>query len=222
MNQAAIYTRYSSDKQNETSSQAQIRAAETYCASKNYTIVKVYTDEAKSAKTDDRPAFQQMIVDANLKRFNILIVHKINRFSCNRYDSAIYKRALQKANVTSKINSHVVNDKAIIVENAIPVIVNKLLFEQVKTIMKKNKQRPGSFRAKEIYLLSGKIFCGECNAAMIGKASTVRQAYRYSRYVCGSQDRHLGTCHNSIVQRDEIEKHVADRASSNNAIAIFK
>ncbi len=100
MNQAAIYARYSSDKQSETSSQAQIRAAEAYCASKNYTVVKIYTDEAKSAKTDDRPAFQQMIADAKNKLFNILIVHKIDRFSRNRYDSAIYKRALQRANVT--------------------------------------------------------------------------------------------------------------------------
>ena len=58
------------------------------------------TDEAKSAKTDDRPEFQQMIADAKNKLFDVLIVHKVDRFSRNRYDSAIYKKALQRAGVT--------------------------------------------------------------------------------------------------------------------------
>lgn len=41
-----------------------------------------------------------MIADAKNKLFDVLIVHKVDRFSRNRYDSAIYKKALQRTGVT--------------------------------------------------------------------------------------------------------------------------
>jgi len=54
---AAIYARYSSDNQREESIEAQIRACKEYTERNGIEIVKIYTDEAKSATTDDRPAF---------------------------------------------------------------------------------------------------------------------------------------------------------------------
>ncbi len=91
---AAIYARYSSDNQREESIDAQIRAIQEYALRNNYEIVKIYVDEARSATTDDRPQFLQMIKDSELKQFNLLIVHKLDRFARNRYDSAFYKREL--------------------------------------------------------------------------------------------------------------------------------
>ena len=55
------------------------------------TIVKHYIDRAISAKTDNRPAFQQMIKDSDKKLFGIVLVWKLDRFTRNRYDSARYK-----------------------------------------------------------------------------------------------------------------------------------
>lgn len=99
-NQVALYARFSSDNQRSESIDAQLRAMKAYCKQHDFEIVKIYTDEAKSATTDRRPAFQQMISDSSKKEFNILLVHKLDRFARNRYDSAVYKRELKKNGVT--------------------------------------------------------------------------------------------------------------------------
>lgn len=95
----ALYARFSSDNQRTESIDAQIRAMTTYCEQNGYTIVKTYVDEAKSATTDRRPSFQQMIKDSSNHEFDILLVHKLDRFARNRYDSAVYKRELKKNGV---------------------------------------------------------------------------------------------------------------------------
>ena len=100
INKVALYARFSSDNQRSESIDAQIRAMEAYCKQHNYIIVETYVDEAKSATTDRRPAFQQMISDSSSRSFNILLVHKLDRFARNRYDSAVYKRELKKNGVT--------------------------------------------------------------------------------------------------------------------------
>ena len=55
MNNAVIYARFSSDKQTENSIEAQVRACEDYAEIHGYTINKIYSDEAVSAKNDRRP-----------------------------------------------------------------------------------------------------------------------------------------------------------------------
>ena len=99
MKKAAIYARYSSDNQREESIEAQVRAINDYCDKNGYSVVKIYTDEAKSATSDDRPQFQQMIKDSSFNIFDAVIVHKLDRFSRDRYDSAFYKRELKKNKV---------------------------------------------------------------------------------------------------------------------------
>lgn len=98
-NKVALYARFSSDNQRSESIDAQIRAMTAYCEQHHFVIVKTYVDEAKSATTDRRPAFQQMIHDSSSRLFNILLVHKLDRFARNRYDSAVYKRELKKNGV---------------------------------------------------------------------------------------------------------------------------
>lgn len=96
---AAIYARYSSDNQREESIDAQVRAISEYAQKNGHTIVKIYTDEARSATTDNRPQFLQMIRESATGMFNAVIVHKLDRFSRDRYDSAFYKRQLKKNGV---------------------------------------------------------------------------------------------------------------------------
>ena len=97
---AALYSRFSSDNQRTESIDAQLRAMHAYCEQHHFTIVNTYVDEARSATNDRRPSFQQMIADSAGKAFNIVLVHKLDRFARNRYDSAIYKRELKKNGVT--------------------------------------------------------------------------------------------------------------------------
>ena len=100
MIRVAVYARYSSDNQREESITAQVRAAKEYCEKKGYVIVQEYTDEAFSARTDNRPGFQRMIKDAQNNYFDVLIVHKIDRFARDRFDDAHYKRLLKLAGVS--------------------------------------------------------------------------------------------------------------------------
>nr|WP_245674479.1 recombinase family protein [Andreesenia angusta] len=96
---AAIYCRYNSDNQREGSIKAQSRAIKEYAERNGIQIVKVYEDEARSVTTDNRPQFLQMIKDSNNCLFDTVIVHKLDRFARNRYDSAFYKRHLKRNGV---------------------------------------------------------------------------------------------------------------------------
>ena len=96
---AVLYARFSSDNQREESIEAQLRAMHEYCSRNSIVIIHEYCDRAKSATTDDRPEFLKMIAASREGDFDFAIVHKLDRFSRNRYDSAYYKRELKKNGV---------------------------------------------------------------------------------------------------------------------------
>ena len=77
----AQYARFSSDNQRSESIDAQIRAMNQFCKQNHWQVVSTYTDEARSATTDNRPQFQQMIADSGKGLFDIVLVHKLDRFS---------------------------------------------------------------------------------------------------------------------------------------------
>lgn len=92
---AAIYARYSSENQRDESIDAQIFAMETYAKNHDIRIVATYIDRAKSATSDQRPSFQEMIKMSETGLFDTILVHKLDRFARSKYDSAIYKQKLK-------------------------------------------------------------------------------------------------------------------------------
>jgi len=96
---AVIYARFSSELQRNESIDAQVRAITEYAGRNNMKIVGEYIDKAKSATTDKRPEFQHMISDAKHKKFDVVLVHKLDRFARNRNDSMIYRTELRRHNV---------------------------------------------------------------------------------------------------------------------------
>ncbi len=94
-----IYARYSSDNQREESIDGQLRECKAFAEKNDIRIIDSYIDRALSAKTDNRPAFQQMINDSSKGLFDVIIVWKLDRFARNRYDSAHYKNLLKKNGV---------------------------------------------------------------------------------------------------------------------------
>ena len=95
---AVGYARYSSDMQREDSIEAQTRAIKQFAEQKGYVLQKVYSDRGISGTTDNRPAFLRMIENAKTG-IDAVIVHKSDRFARNRYDAAIYRKALEKCGV---------------------------------------------------------------------------------------------------------------------------
>ena len=96
---AVIYARYSSDSQREESIEGQLRECTEYAERNGITILRSYIDRALSARTADRPEFQNMIKDSEQKLFGVVLIWKLDRFSRDRYDSAHYKRILKKNGV---------------------------------------------------------------------------------------------------------------------------
>ena len=109
---AVIYARYSSDNQREESIEGQIRECTAFAEKNGITILRHYIDRAYSAKTDNRPEFQQMIRDSGRHLFDMVIVWKLDRFSRNRYDSARYKTQLKRNGVKVVSATEVISDGA--------------------------------------------------------------------------------------------------------------
>ncbi len=80
---AVIYARYSSDNQREESIEGQIRECTAFAEKNGISILRHYIDRAYSAKTDNRPEFQNMIKDSGKKLFDMVIVWKLDRFARN-------------------------------------------------------------------------------------------------------------------------------------------
>lgn len=118
---AVIYARYSSDNQREESIEGQIRECTAFAEKNGITILRHYIDRAFSAKTDNRPEFQNMIKDSGKRLFDMVIVWKLDRFARNRYDSARYKATLKKNGVK------VVSATEVISEGAEGIILESVL-----------------------------------------------------------------------------------------------
>lgn len=351
---AAIYARYSSDNQRHESIDAQVRAIKEYAGKNNIEIVKIYADEAKTATSDKRPEFQQMIKDSGLGIFDTVIVHKLDRFSRDKYDSACYKRMLKqngiklisitenldgspeslilesllegmaqyysanlarevmkgmketayqcrhtggqpplgydvnedkkyiineseaeivrkifdmyinrysyaqiidylnkrgyktkagntfgknsiysildnekysgvyvfnrssKKDVSGKRNSHQFKDESEIikVDGGMPEIVSKEMFQNAREMMAARKKAPGANKAKETYLLSGLIVCGECGSAMHGNRRNPKGKPLYVSYRCGCRLQKR-TCDNKEIRKEYVEEFVLSELERN-------
>ena len=101
IHRVALYLRYSSDRQQETSIEGQNDVCEHYCNYNGYEIVARYADRAVSARKDvqKRKEFLRMIDDAKRGLFDAVVVYKLDRFSRNQFENAIYTKALTDAGV---------------------------------------------------------------------------------------------------------------------------
>lgn len=318
-----IYARYSCDNQREESIEGQLRDCKEYAKRHDILVVDTYIDRAFSAKTDRRPAFQQMIKDSTKRGFEAIIVWKLDRFARNRYDSATYKAKLRKngvrvisanenisegsegillesvlegmaeyysadlsekvlrghmenalkcksngggipigfyvdeekhyqidpltaplvreafesyadgkkvIDIAENLNRHGViphrgkkctistvilmlkNRKYLgeykyrdmVVPGGIPRIVSDELFERVQKQLVKNKKAPARHKAEDDYLLTTKLFCGDCGSMMFGESGTSSSGTVYHYYKCSNAKRH-GGCRKKSVRKTWIE-----------------
>lgn len=110
---AVIYARYSDQKQQEQSIDAQLRYCRSWAAQRGFRVVGQYCDHAISGRdAEARPQFQAMVRDARKGIFDTVIVWKLDRFSRNRYDSVIYKQKLKSCGVRVMSATEPVGDGA--------------------------------------------------------------------------------------------------------------
>src|ERR1700722_17350641 len=97
MTTAAVYTRFSSDMQRDSSSEDQARNCRERIAREGWTLGAHYKDEAISGTTDKRPGYQAMLAAAKAKEFDVLVLDSLSRLArdlveqetvCNRLSFA--------------------------------------------------------------------------------------------------------------------------------------
>lgn len=322
---AVIYARYSSSGQREESIEGQIRDCQRYAEASDLLIIDTYIDRAITGTTDDRENFQRMIADSAKHNFQYVICWKLDRFSRDRYDNAVYKRKLKqngvrvlyamenipddpsgiilesvmeglaeyytrdlaekvkRGNYDSALqgkslghpmfgytigedhkyhidpatapavrfifeqyaagvpNREIIqqlnergyrsirgaefNDNAIpriiknekymgiyryydlVIEDAVPPIVEKELFAKANERMIKTKRAPAAKRTVN-YMLTGKLFCGLCGAAMVGDSGTSRTRGTVHRYYSCKNSKFGHTCKKKSVRKEEFESLV--------------
>lgn len=95
MKTGVIYCPYSSDSQTEQSIDGQLRVCNEYAKSNDIVILDTYIDRAMTGTNDNRSDFQRMIKDSAKKSFDVVLVYKFDRFSRNKYETAIHKKTLK-------------------------------------------------------------------------------------------------------------------------------
>lgn len=97
MKTAAIYARYSSDRQTEQSIEGQLRVCHEFAKANDIKIIDEYIDRAMTGTNDNRPAFQKMLSDSDKPcPWDIVLVYAIDRFGRNSIEIAINKHRLEK------------------------------------------------------------------------------------------------------------------------------
>lgn len=97
--------------------------------------------------------------------------------------------------------------KDIRVEDGIPAIVDKDLFERCQVLVQRYHRSPAAKR-DTMFLLTTKLFCGHCGEPMTGDGGTSHSGKVYNYYTCNGRRAHK--CKKERVQKDWIEQLVVD------------
>lgn len=118
-----------------------------------------------------------------------------------------YTYQVMRKYVGSKPNPRIVK-----IDDAIPAIVSKEIFDIVQERLEMNKSQCRSHEAKQrVFLLSGLIHCSVCGANYVAHMSTSK-GWKYVYYCCGNRyKKHQGgTCSTAPVRGEALEDFVVD------------
>lgn len=83
---AVIYARISTSEQSEHSLGAQVEECRTFIEKERYELTNVYMDDGYSAKNMNRPQLQQMLSDLKQRKFNIIVIWRLDRLTRDTMD----------------------------------------------------------------------------------------------------------------------------------------
>ncbi len=132
------------------------------------------------------------------------IIHYLNENQIKTSVGNPYNKNSIRRILTNKryIGIYTYKDKEI--PNGIPRIIDDATFADVQIIMEKNKKAPARAKAVEDnYILTTKIFCGLCKAAMTGVSGTSHTGAFHQYYQCIGNKRK--TCKKKTVKKAYIE-----------------
>jgi site-specific DNA recombinase len=97
----ALYVRVSTEDQatNGVSLKAQEERLRAYCLAREWTVTEVYRDDGYSAKSLERPALRRLLDAANSKRFDAVLVFKLDRLTRSVRDLGTLLELLEKRRI---------------------------------------------------------------------------------------------------------------------------
>lgn len=98
----------------------------------------------------------------------------------------------------------------VIIANAFPALIDENTFDRAQARLKKNKHTPAAGKADEKYLLTTKLFCGDCGAPMAGESGKSRNGSIHRYYKCMNAKRKQG-CRMKAVKKGWIEDIVVQK-----------
>lgn len=97
---AVIYFRSNNREQFETEKDIQVKMCKEYAEQNNMQIVGTYKDQFVSGRTTKgRDGFNQMIEDSSKDLFDVVLIHRIDRFSRSTEDYLTFSHTLNKNGV---------------------------------------------------------------------------------------------------------------------------
>lgn len=101
---AAIYARSASRGQvGEDSLNEQLFVLNDYCIEKGYVVAETYGDEGQPGVNNERLGLKKMIGDASSKKFDVVIVLKLEKLGRNLRDTLLSVTELEKQNIQLEV-----------------------------------------------------------------------------------------------------------------------
>jgi len=159
----AIYIRVSTEDQAKEgySLEVQREYLESFAKREGLEIFKIYQDDGISGYTTERPALQELLKDARQKKFDLVLVYKIDRFSRNLKDML---------NLVDELSKYDVGFRSATEPFDSTTSAGKLMFQQL-----------GSFAEFERNRIKERVFPGMVKGVQQGNWQGARYApYGYS------------------------------------------
>jgi hypothetical protein len=152
-----------------------------------------------------RYTFTQYAAGVPLKR----IVGELNEkgFTTNK-GKPITINSLQNAIRNPKYaGKHVIG--GVVYENRFPPIIDNATFDAVQRLLDQKKHAPNSGAGKVDYQLTGKAYCGYCNAPMVGVSGTGRHGEKHYYYAFAARYKSR-SCEKRNELKDKLEKIIVE------------
>lgn len=133
---------------------------------------------------------------------------------CRTFNAKGYKTSLGKRFGRSSFAKIFRNEKYIGVyehrdirtEDAIPPIIDKETWEKVQMKLKDLKPS-GTYKASQVYLLSGKLICGNCGSSLLASRNVCKGGRSdYSYYICRGKKTVRTDCKMKNIRKEWIEE----------------
>lgn len=191
-NKVAIYVRVSTTSQAEEGYSIDEQKAKltSYCDIKDWNIYEIYTDGGFSGSNTERPALEQLIRDAEKKKFDTVLVYKLDRLSRSQKDTLFLiedifiKNGIEFLSLQENFDTSTPFGKAMI---GLLSVFAQLEREQIKERMQLGKL--GRAKAGKSMMWArtsyGYDYKKETGSLIINPAQSLVVKYIFERYLAG-------------------------------------